>query len=81
VNVALLDELGKTGAKIAIWNRQVSSAAIERARLRGLQMWIYTVNEPKLVRRLLDTGVAGIITNEVSLIQATIQPRQRTAKT
>jgi glycerophosphoryl diester phosphodiesterase len=80
LSAGLLDELGKTGAKVAIWNQQVSGAAIKLARLRGLEVWVYTVNQPKLAGRLLDAGVRGIITNEVSLIQVTVRWRQQPKK-
>jgi glycerophosphoryl diester phosphodiesterase len=58
-----LDELRKTGAKIAVWDRRVSKGAIHLAHERGLKVWVYTVNETKLARRLLHLGVDGIITN------------------
>ncbi len=64
-----LKELQHTGAKIAVWNRQVSKAAVRLAHQRGLKVWVYTVNDARLAKRLLAAGVDGIITNKVSLIR------------
>ena len=75
LDVTWLDELEKTAARVAVWNRQVTCAAIGLMHRRGLQVWVYTVNEPKLVGRLLDKGVRGIITNAVSLIKVIVQSR------
>lgn len=68
-----LDELAKTGAKIVVWNRLVSSHAIQLAHQRGLKVWIYTVDAPKLALQLLDKGVDGIITNRIAVIQKALE--------
>jgi glycerophosphoryl diester phosphodiesterase len=65
----LLDELAKTGAKLAVWDRHVSKLAVYLARQRGLRVWVYTVNDQKLAARLFDLGVKGIITNQPPLIR------------
>jgi glycerophosphoryl diester phosphodiesterase len=71
-----LDELVKCGAKIAVWNQQVSKEAIKLAHERGLKVWVYTINDPELANSLLDMGVDGIITNNVSLIWRTLALRR-----
>jgi glycerophosphoryl diester phosphodiesterase len=63
-----LTDLKKTGARLAVWNRKVSKRAVQRARLRGLQVWVYTVNQGRLARQLIGRGVSGIITNDTALI-------------
>jgi glycerophosphoryl diester phosphodiesterase len=68
-----LDELQKTGAKVAVWNKQVSIDALKLAHERGLKVWVYTINQPALARRLLDVGVDGLITNDSSLIRKTVE--------
>ena len=75
LSTAWLDELQTAGAKIAVWDRRVSRAAIAQAHRRGLKVWIYTVNEPRLATRLLDRGVDGLITNNPALIWKTIALR------
>ncbi len=64
-----LDELEKTGAAIVIWSRRVSRDAIRLAHSRGLRVWVYTVDHPKLAVRLCGIGVDGIITNKIARIQ------------
>lgn len=75
LNAAWLDELQKSGAKVAVWSQQVSKEAVQLAHERGLRVWIYTINDPDLANRLLDMGVDGIITNNTSLIWKTIALR------
>jgi len=70
-----LDELVKTGAKVAVWNQQISKQGITQAHERGLRVWVYTINAPDLANRLLDMGVDGLITNNTSLIWRTLALR------
>jgi glycerophosphoryl diester phosphodiesterase len=74
-SAAWLDDLQKTGAKVAVWNQQVSKEAVQLARERGLKVWVYTINDPALANRLLDMGVDGLISNNTSLIWRTIALR------
>jgi glycerophosphoryl diester phosphodiesterase len=76
LNEVWLDELQKCGAKVAVWNQQVSREAVQLAHARGLKVWVYTINDPALANKLLDMGVDGIITNNTSLIWKTIALRQ-----
>ena len=73
LNAAWLNQLQKTGARIAVWNRQVSKGAVRLAHERGLKVWVYTINEPRLARRLLDIGVDGLITNEPLRIRGIVK--------
>ncbi len=75
LNAAWLDELEKSGAKVAVWNDKVSKESVQLAHQRGLKVWVYTINDPDLANRLLDMGVDGIITNNTSLIWRTIALR------
>jgi glycerophosphoryl diester phosphodiesterase len=75
INAARLDDLAKFGVRIVVWNRQVSADAVRLAHRRGLKVWVYTVNDPVLAKRLLDLGVDGIITNNPSLILRTLVSR------
>ena len=65
---AWLDELVKTGARLVVWNDQITKEAVELAHQRGLKVWVYTINDSDAANRLLDMGVDGLITNNVSLI-------------
>jgi glycerophosphoryl diester phosphodiesterase len=75
LSAAWLDELQKTGAKAAVWNRQVTKEAVQLAHQRGLKVWIYTINDPELANGLLDMGVDGLITNNTSLMWKTVALR------
>jgi glycerophosphoryl diester phosphodiesterase len=79
LSAAWLDDLQKTGAKVAVWNQQVSKEAVQLAHERGLKVWVYTINDPSLANRLLDMGVDGLITNNTSLIWRTIALRASSA--
>jgi glycerophosphoryl diester phosphodiesterase len=68
-----LDELSETGARVAVWNRQVSETAVGLAHELGLKVWVYTVNEPRVARALLQAGVDGIITNTIAAIQKVLK--------
>lgn len=68
LNAEWLDLVKASGAKIAVWNREVSREAVQHAHARGLKVWVYTINEPDLATRLLDSGVDGLITDNPSII-------------
>lgn len=80
MNASWLDELQKTGAKIAVWSQKVSKEAVQLAHQRGLKVWVYTIDDGRLANELLDMGVDGIITNNPSVIWKAIALRgQRTS--
>lgn len=64
----LNDEIKRIGAKAAVWNREVSREAIQDAHKKGLKVWVYTIDDPKVADELLDMGVDGIITNNTAII-------------
>jgi len=69
LNRAWLHQAGETGAKVVVWNWRVSKGAVRLAHTCGLKVWVYTVNRPRLARRLIRTGVDGLITNEPALLR------------
>ena len=75
LNRGWLDRAAQTGARILVWNRQVGKEAVRLAHERGLKVWAYTINDPRLAHRLLDAGVDGIITNNPPLIRGLAQTR------
>lgn len=79
LSAAWLDDLQRTGAKVAVWNDQVSKQSVQLAHERGLKVWVYTINDPALADRLLDMGVDGLITNNTSLIWKTLALRTNPA--
>jgi glycerophosphoryl diester phosphodiesterase len=79
LSAAWLDDLQKTGAKVAVWNDQVSKQSVQLAHERGIKVWVYTINDPVLANRLLDMGVDGLITNNTSLIWKMLALRTNSA--
>ncbi len=75
MDAAWLDDLMKTGAKLAVWNDQVSKESVAEAHQRGLKVWVYTINDPAAANKLLDMGVDGIITNNPGLLWKTLALR------
>ncbi|HLX70258.1 MAG TPA: glycerophosphodiester phosphodiesterase family protein [Verrucomicrobiae bacterium] len=63
-----LNDLMKTGAKLAVWNHRVSRRAVQKAHRRGLRVWVYTINGVRQAQQLVARGVSGIITNDVNVI-------------
>jgi len=72
LNATWLKELQKTGASIGVWNQQLSRKAIQLARRQKIEVWVYTVNNPRRASRLLRLGVTGLITDNPSLIWKTL---------
>jgi len=75
LNAKWLDELQKTGAKVAVWSDKVSKESVQLEHQRGLRVWVYTINDSAKANKLLDMGVDGIITNNTSLIWKAIAMR------
>ena len=53
----------------------VTPGFIRRAHRHGLQVHVWTVNEPAEMHRLLDLGVDGIVTDRADLLKAVLQER------
>ena len=64
ITPAKLDQIEKCGASVVGWNykdlRKTDVAEIHR---RGLKVWVYTVDDPKVAKRLIEMDVDGLITN------------------
>jgi glycerophosphoryl diester phosphodiesterase len=65
---AWVDEVKKCGARIVVWNREVTKEAIAYAHKIGLKVWVYTIDDPAVATELLSLGVDGLITNNVAMI-------------
>jgi glycerophosphoryl diester phosphodiesterase len=55
--------------------RVVTPGFVRRAHRRGLQVHVWTINEPAEMHRLLDLGVDGIITDRADLLKAVLLER------
>lgn len=72
-----VDEATATGAKVVVWNSQITAEAVAYAHRKGIKVWVYTINEPAKAEALLDQGVDGIITNNSALIWKTLALRRK----
>jgi glycerophosphoryl diester phosphodiesterase len=79
LDASWVDEAMATGARIVVWNNQITPAAVAYAHSKGLKVWVYTINDMEKANELLDAGVDGIITNNTSLIWKTLALRQARA--
>jgi len=69
-----VDLIAAIGVQVIGWNSQVTAEAIAYAHERGLRVWIYTINDHKEARRLVDLGADGIITDQPALIRRALWP-------
>ena len=70
-----VDEVKNTGARMVVWNRQITPEAVQYAHDQGLKVWVYTINDSALANELLDMGIDGIITDNPSIIWRTLALR------
>jgi glycerophosphoryl diester phosphodiesterase len=57
-------------AQVAAFNRRrITKRAIQQAKLRGMQVWVYTVNKPEQAAKLAARGVDAIFTDRPDLMQ------------
>jgi glycerophosphoryl diester phosphodiesterase len=52
----------------------VSPAAVEACHALGAAVYVWTVNDPNVVRTLLETNIDGIITDDPRLLARTLRP-------
>ena len=64
--------MNDTGARVAVWHREITPEAVRLAHKRGLKVWIYTVDDATTATELIAMGVNGIITNDPSDLRLTI---------
>jgi len=55
--------------------RVVTPGFVRRAHRHGLQVHVWTINDPAEMHRLLDLGVDGIVTDRADLLKTVLQDR------
>lgn len=66
----------RAGARVVVWNNQLTPEAVAFAHSKGLKVWVYTINDADGANRLLNAGVDGIISNNTPLIWRTLALRK-----
>ncbi|MCA1788343.1 MAG: hypothetical protein LC667_00380 [Thioalkalivibrio sp.] len=62
---------------LAVNTGQVSLALIRRARAHGRKLYVWTVNDPVTMVRLISMGVDGLITDEPALARQVMEARNQ----
>lgn len=75
LNQDWVDEVRRTGARVVVWNRQITRESVAYAHQQGMKVWVYTIDDPALARALRELGADGIISNDPSVIQRTFAIR------
>jgi glycerophosphoryl diester phosphodiesterase len=63
LSVRWIDEARRVGARVVVWNQNIEASAVAAAHERGMKVWVYTIDDPADMTRLLDLGIDGLITN------------------
>jgi len=64
---AVLKAIEAGANSLSVHFKGISADLLREAHLRGLPVWAWTVNEPRLMRKLAEMGVDGIATDRADL--------------
>lgn len=68
-----IDEARRVGVRVVVWNKQVTRESVRYAHDAGLKVWVYTIDDPAVMRELVGLGVDGIITNDPDVGRTTLR--------
>jgi len=71
-----VDEVKVIGARVVVWNQQITRESVDYAHSLGMKVWVYTINDAPLANTLLDLGADGIITDNTSQMWRAIALRE-----
>ena len=54
---------------VGFWRKRLPKKAIEQAKIRGLTVYVYTVNNQRLATKLAERGVERIVTDRPDKMQ------------
>ncbi len=69
-----LGAIAETGARLVVWNKQVTAASVAEAHRQGFRVWVYTIDDPQRGAELVALGVDGIITNDPETLRRRLLP-------
>jgi glycerophosphoryl diester phosphodiesterase len=52
---------------LAIWHPLITSELMQSLKLRNIEVWTFTVDDPALAKELVAVGVSGIISNDPNM--------------
>ena len=58
---------------VAAFHGLATPRLLQKLRLQKKELFVWTVNTPEAIQRVLATGVDGIVTNQPALVQQAIQ--------
>lgn len=64
-----VDRVRQTGARVVVWNRQITRESVAYAHQKGMKVWVYTIDDPALAQNLRELGADGIISNDATTIR------------
>lgn len=68
-----IKQIQTTGASAVGWKwSDIGPAEVKRVHAAGLKLWVYTVNEPADMRKLIALGVDGLITDKPALARQVV---------
>jgi glycerophosphoryl diester phosphodiesterase len=76
-----VDEVKGVGARVVVWNQQITREAVAYAHQQGMKVWVYTIDDPAEANSMLDLGADGLITNNSSVLWRTLALRNMTSST
>jgi glycerophosphoryl diester phosphodiesterase len=71
----VIDAAKAEGADFLDWSHAtIDQAAVDLVHARGMELFVYTVDDPDRMRELIDLGVDGITTNDPALLRSVLVP-------
>lgn len=74
LSAEFLTAIEDTGARLVVWNDQVTATSVAEAHRRGFRVWIYTIDDASKALALVALGVDGIITNDPDTLRSRLLP-------
>jgi len=76
LSAKVIGDLTRLDADFFAVNQGMASASlVRRARALGKQVYVWTLNDPVSMWRMMSLGVAGVITDEPALARAVLEKR------
>ncbi len=72
---AVIDKAKKSGADFISWKHSnINQSVVNRVHASGMQLYVYTVNDPATMKKFIAMGVDGITTDEPKVLSELFPP-------